>query len=197
MKVDDVVYFRKDEGSAIKDEWTVGVVDAVKFGRDGLIREATVKYCNPSEDFHRRTTRSVRSLVRLFNVMDSHWRNDMEQVRKLLKVMDIDSVVEGSEDATPKVNVAEDRDPTLRKCCCQSHCSLSLHVSRGVALVKQSKFEKPEVDVNIMVKQIGWDYKVDGLTDFIGEETSLADAEDNFPKDSIMGLMTAVNMDFT
>ena len=121
----------------------------------------------------------------------------MEEVRKLLKEMDIDSVVEGSEDATPKMNDAEDRDPTVCKCCCQSHCSLSLHVSRGVPLVKQCGFEKPEVGVNIMVKQIGWDYKVDELTDFIGEETSLADAEDNFLKDSIMGLMTAVNMDFT
>ena len=98
-------------------------MDTVKFGHDGLVREATVKFCNPSEGFHRRTNRSVRSLVRLFNVMDSHWRNDMEEVRKLLKEMDIDSVVEGSEDATPKMNDAEDSSPTPCKCCCQSLCS--------------------------------------------------------------------------
>ena len=122
----------------------------------------------------------------------------MEEVRKMLKAMDIETIVEESSDvATSNMNEEEERDPTLCKCCCQSHCALSLHVSQRVALVKQSKFEKPEVVVNIMVKQVGWDYKVDELSDFIGDETSLADAADNFEEDSIMGLMTAVNMDFT
>ena len=70
LKVDDVVYFRKLESSAVQGNWSVGVVDSVKFGRDGHIREATVKYVNPSEACSRYTTRSVRSLVRLFNIMD-------------------------------------------------------------------------------------------------------------------------------
>ena len=200
LKVDDVVYFRKSEGSVIKGEWTVGAVESVKFGRDGLVREATVKYCNPSENTPRYTTRAARSLVRLFNVEDCHWKTDMEEVRKMLKEMNINSVVENepddATDDTRKTDTVE-RDPTLCNCCCESHCSLSLHVSRGVALVKQSRFKQPEEDLGLSVKQPGWDYKVDELDDFIGEEISLANAEDNFANDTVMGLMTAVNMDLS
>ena len=39
-------------------------------------------------------------------------------------------------------------------------------------------------------------YEVDTLDDFIGEERTLMNAEENFAKDSIMGLMTALNSDF-
>ena len=197
LKVEDVVYFRKHESSAVKGEWTVGVIESVKFGRDGLVREACVKYCNLSEEFPRYTTRAVRSLVRLFNVMDSHWRSDMDEVRRLLKEMNVHATVEGAneDDTTTEDVEAKRRDSTLCKCCCPSHCSLSLHVSRGVALVSQSKFMEPEIDVDIKVKQDGWDYKVDQLGDFIGEEISLADADNNFSKDTIMGMMTALNMD--
>ena len=121
----------------------------------------------------------------------------------MLKAMDINAVVEESDVANP-LNKSDDdalgrgeddQDPTLCNCCCQSHCALSLHVSRGVPLVKQSEFENPEVDVNIAVKQVGWDYKVDELNDFIDDESSIADAKNDFAEDSIMGLMTAVNMD--
>ena len=200
LKVDDVVYFRKAEGSVIKGEWTVGAVESVKFGRDGLVREATVKYCNPSENIPRYTTRAARSLVRLFNVEDCHWKTDMEEVRKMLKTMNINAVVEDKpDDATDDTRKTDtlERDPTLCKCCCESHCSLSLHVSRGVALVKQSRFKQPEVDLGLSVKQPGWDYRVDELDDYIGEEMSLANAEDNFANDTVMGLMTALNMDLS
>ena len=84
LKVGDIVYFRKNEGSAIKGSWTTGVCEEVTRGRDDLIREATVKYFNSTENTPRYTTRSVRTLVRLFNVEDSHWREDMAEVQKLL-----------------------------------------------------------------------------------------------------------------
>ena len=199
LKVDDVVYFRKNEGSAVKGEWTVGMVDSVKFGRDGLVREAVVKYSNSSEDFPRYTTRSVRTLVRLFNVMDCHWRNEMEEVGKLLKDLEFEAVMNEAtaENVTVEDNKAEDSDPSLCKCCCRSHCSVSLHVPRGVNLVKQSEFKSPEVEVDLRVKQPGWDYKVDELEDFIREERFLVNAEDSFDEDSIMGLMTALNMDLS
>ena len=63
LKIGDVIYFRKDEGSAIKGSWTTGLVDDVVRGSDGLVREATVKYFNSSETSPHRTTRSVRTLV--------------------------------------------------------------------------------------------------------------------------------------
>ena len=120
------MYFRKSEGSVIKGSWTLGLVEAVKRGMDGLIREATVKYCNASEDIPRYTDRSIRSLVRLFNVMDGHWRQDMEQVQRLLNELKVEAKLENSDDNNIQ---ATHEDPTLCSCCCASHCSLSLHVS--------------------------------------------------------------------
>ena len=195
IKIDDVVYFRKDEGSALKGAWTVGCVEEITGGKDGLIREAKIRYCNPSEGVPRFTSRPVRTIVRLFNIMDSHWRNDMEEVRKMLKAKGIDVVVEdreSSENVISQVNL----DDSLCHCCCKSHCALSLHVSRGVALVKQEKFENPEVDIDIKFKQEGWDYKVDKIEDFCQDESSIAYPGEDFEGDSFMGMVTSVNMDF-
>ena len=36
--IQETIYFRKNESSAVKGEWIVGMVDSVKFGRDGLVR---------------------------------------------------------------------------------------------------------------------------------------------------------------
>ena len=88
-------------------------------------------------------------------------------------------------------------DPSLCKCCCASHCSLSLHVSRGVKLAKQDDFEAPEIDTGLEVQQDGWDYKLDLLNDYIRDETTVTNPSDEYVQDSLMGLITALNMDFT
>ena len=44
----DLVYFvKKDE--ALTSKWTIGMVDSVLKGRDGILREVTIKYCNSGE----------------------------------------------------------------------------------------------------------------------------------------------------
>ena len=203
LKVDDVVFFRKSEGSAIKGKWTVGMVDSVTFGTDGLIREASIRYCNASEEVSRYTVRSVRSLVRLFNVMDGHWRQDMEEVQKMLAQLDVkvtleeqagaelicDHLVDGSD------NLVD--DPTLCKCCCASHCSLSLHVARGVKLAKEKDFEPPEIDVQMKMPTDHLEYKLDQLCDYLGEESSILDPECEPVGDCFMGLVTALNRDLS
>ena len=203
LKVDDVVFFRKSEGSAIKGKWTVGMVDSVTFGTDGLIREASIRYCNASEEVSRYTVRSVRSLVRLFNVMDGHWRQDMEEVQKMLAQLDVkvtleeqagaelicDHLVDGSD------NLVD--DPTLCKCCCASHCSLSLHVARGVKLAKEKDFEPPEIDVSLEMPTDHSEYKLDQLCDYLGEESSILDPECEPVGDCFMGLVTALNRDLS
>ena len=76
--------------------------------------------------------------MRLFNVMDGHWRQDMEQVERLLKELNVEAELEkvDDEEVVPDADHAlvTTMDPSLCKCCCASHCSLSLHVSRGVKL---------------------------------------------------------------
>ena len=202
LKVDDLVYFRKDEGSPIKRPWTVGVIVNVKRGRDGLIREATIKYCNHSENVPRYTDRSVRTIVRLFNIMDNNWREDMVEVQKMLKSKEIQVDIEAPVDSTDPVRVQVNTvsrsgsEILLCKCCCKSHCSLSLHVSRGVQLAKQEMFDQSVVEVNLPVKQVGWDFMADRVEDYFAHETSLSSPSDNFGQDSLMGFITALNTDF-
>ena len=60
-KVGDVVYFRKEEASAFKGAWTVGCVEEIERGRDGLVREAVVRYVNASEQTPRYTKEAYHS----------------------------------------------------------------------------------------------------------------------------------------
>ena len=48
LKEGDVVYFRKTTG-ALRSPWSMGIVDAVTIGRDNLVRNVSVRYCNASE----------------------------------------------------------------------------------------------------------------------------------------------------
>ena len=83
LKIGDVVYFKKEEGKKIASPWSLGLIDSVERGKDGVVRRVNVKYSNPNENVHRFTDRCVRSLVKLFNLEDSTWRDDMEEVEKL------------------------------------------------------------------------------------------------------------------
>ena len=95
--------------------------------------------------------------MRLFNVMDGHWRQDMEQVERMLKELNVEAEIErlADEEVVPDADHAlvTTMDPSLCKCCCASNCSLSLHVSRGVKLPKQDDFEAPEIDTGLDVQQ--------------------------------------------
>ena len=72
-----------------------------------------------------------------------------------------------------------------------------MHVSRGVKLAKQDDFKAPEIGNGLEVKQDGWNYKLDLLDDYITDETSVTNPSDEFVQDSLMGFVTALNMDFT
>ena len=71
-KVGDVVFFRKDEASPLKGSWTVGSIEVVERGRDGLIREVWIRYVNASENTPRFTNRAIRKVVKLFNIEKGH-----------------------------------------------------------------------------------------------------------------------------
>ena len=83
LKVEDVVYFQKTE-SELSSSWTVGQVDSVIKSRDGVVRRAVVRYYNHNENVPRFTERAVRSLVRLFNVEDNYFVDDMAKVEEML-----------------------------------------------------------------------------------------------------------------
>ena len=65
LKPSDIVYFQKKQ-SELSSAWTMGIVDQIVRGRDGVIRKVYVKYRNVNEDFDRVTDRSTRRLIKLY-----------------------------------------------------------------------------------------------------------------------------------
>ena len=81
------MYFQKVE-SDLSSVWTVGQVTSVETSKDGIVRKVNIEYKNSSEDITRVTNRTVRRVVRLFNVEDVSWLDDMAEVERLLCAMD-------------------------------------------------------------------------------------------------------------
>ena len=120
----------------------------------------------------------------------------MSQVEKLLKKLEVDVVREDT--SQPKVVCDHSfgvDDPSLCKCCCASHCALSLHVSRGAPLAKQSDFALPVVDAMLEIGQVQSEYMVDTVDDYLLDESSVFGLGEEFAGDSFMTLVTALNMD--
>lgn len=86
LMIGDIVYFRKTE-SELSSDWTVGKVFDVVKGRDEFVRRATIQYQNSSEEEPRFTDRAARSLIKLFNIDDVSWQQDMDEVDRMMKLM--------------------------------------------------------------------------------------------------------------
>ena len=83
VKVQDVIYFQKIAND-LNSDWTVGLVDSVIRSKDGVVRRVTVKYHNHGDSAPKFTDRAVRSLVKLFNIHDNYFIEDMSHVEKLM-----------------------------------------------------------------------------------------------------------------
>ena len=88
LSVNDVIYFKLDE-SAMKADWKIGKVDSVKFGRDGKVREVNVAYKIIKEGLanwtHSVVTRPVREIIKLFELNDTTFADDMRAAHKAAK----------------------------------------------------------------------------------------------------------------
>ena len=85
LAVNDVVYFMLDE-KALKSVWRIGTVDTVKVGRDGKVREVNVAYKILKEDSnewtHNVVTRPVRKIIKLFELNDTTFADEMKAVHQ-------------------------------------------------------------------------------------------------------------------
>ena len=86
LEVNDIIYFQKDE-SDLSSKWSIGKVVKVDKGRDGLVRRVSIQYQNATEDFSRTTDRAARSIVKLMNIDDTNWLDDLEEADKLIAVL--------------------------------------------------------------------------------------------------------------
>ena len=128
---DDVVFFQKKE-SALDESWTLGRVDQLIKGRDGLIRRVIVRYQNSSEDFKRITDRHIRSLVKLFSLEDHCVDEDLAELQRRLEVSGKGSWIRtqilqyrltGKQSAISRLSRDTDGAGCL-SCCCSNHCLL-------------------------------------------------------------------------
>ena len=153
LKPGDIIYFQKTENE-LSSDWTVGQVHYVTRSKDGVIRRVCVKYFNHTENKPRYTDRAVRSLVRLFNIEDSYFMNDMAKVDKLIAELKSDEVPVPSKVAPTKLQRNKDGTykikssvATVCKCCCHSHCRFSIHNVSGTLLGVSIANKMKEVDV--------------------------------------------------
>ena len=81
VQVHDIVYFKLLD-SPLGATWRIGKIESVKLGRDGVCRVVCVAYSNSRGDCQV-VERSVRDVVRLFNVEDTSLMDRMQEVHHL------------------------------------------------------------------------------------------------------------------
>ena len=160
LVVGDIVYFRKVE-SELASKWTVGKIVDVTKSKDGLVRRVDVQYQNSTENEPRVTDRAARSLIKLFNIDDTTWQDDMDEVEKLVEaimrededpgsVASINSVrsrhdAVGGYDRPQREEGVQHRPvaqvarakllKSCQSCCCQAHCVITDHSRSAVPVV--------------------------------------------------------------
>ena len=169
LNVGYVVYFRKVENE-LSSKWTVGKVSNVVKSKDGLVRRAEVQYQNSTENEPRFTDRAARSLIKLFNMDDTNWQDDMAKVEGLvdainrededLKSVNVQESVRSRHCAVggydkpqrkegvqhrPNAKVARAKIMKMcSSCCCQSHCLINDHSSGATSIEIAGLESKPE-----------------------------------------------------
>ena len=81
LKKGDLVYFRKKE-SALAGKWVMGMVEDIERGRDTIIRMVNIKYYNGLSKTPQFTLRSVRKIVKLWDVDDMHLDEDLAELQR-------------------------------------------------------------------------------------------------------------------
>ena len=217
LKPEDVVYFQKHEGY-LSSPWTVGQVDTVTRSRDGVIRRATIRYFNHSEEKARTTDRAVRSLVRLFSVEDSYFIEDMSKAELLIKALEKEAECKiddkkkdepkvkpttivrspgGSFKIKGKANVCERAKPSSCDCCCQAHHKLSFHEVTGkrvdVFASHKMNHEFPFFD-GCFAYAAGYDHDHDHDRQEVHDRTRHSASDEE--SDQFYDILTALETDF-
>ena len=151
LKVEDVILFQKTspgQGVQWSDEWTVGQVDSVTRSKDGVVRRVNIRYFNAGDSQPKFTDRAVRSLVRLFNIEDNYFIEDMAEVEKLMKKTQENLISEDkikpirvvrTEDGGYKVKDADRVVAKCASCCCVGHCVVSHYVGQETVMRSTTK----------------------------------------------------------
>ena len=97
LHADDIVLFKLRQ-SEMSIEWVLGKVELVRTGRDGLSRECVILYKSiGSTDRMITVERPIREVVKLFNIEDTSFFQDIAKARNLAQtVLQEEDVTVGS-----------------------------------------------------------------------------------------------------
>ena len=138
LQVGDLVYFQKKE-SELSSPWTMGKIDQIIRGRDGVIRRAIVKFRNTSEEFDRVTDRSTRKLIKLFSADDPDLQVDLSKLQARIDELQGHNLIPTNlllfQANAPRLDLSDDDATTCKEksqesrcqCCCLDHCRVSIH----------------------------------------------------------------------
>ena len=107
LKEEDLVYFKKEADNDFDNNWTIGKIDQLERSRsDNKVRRVIVKYRNASENFDRKTDRTVRKLVKIFSIDEFQVQDDLTELEKR---------IENSRKARLRREAVSDEDHTVEQ----------------------------------------------------------------------------------
>ena len=140
----DIVIFQKKE-SELDSAWSLGTIDQLIEGRDGMYRRAIVKYRNANENLDRVTDRGIRSLVKIWSLDDQNVDEDLAELQTRLKNSDqaeevLNQLISVGPDAIPQA-LCNMPKLKLDSCCCVNHCRIE-HTSdvKPIRIQSSSRF---------------------------------------------------------
>ena len=80
----DLVYFKKEPDKKLSSKWIIGMIEDILPGRDKKNRKVIVKYVNEGENRPQTTERSIRTLIKIYNVEEYVLQEDLAEVLKRL-----------------------------------------------------------------------------------------------------------------
>ena len=173
LSVGDLVFFRKTDSELGDGDWIVGMVEQVIPSKDGLIRQAVIKYRNATEAFDRFSTRTTRKLVRLCNVDDPSLSEDLSWVQQKLEELEGSSPQIVNVQTNQDQEVQTDERSKCKGCCCHEHCKVRYH----------SFHRKPMLNISMVNMKFGFEDIMIGELGELGPDFD-ATAKNMFEEDS-------------
>ena len=104
----DIIFFQKVEND-LASKWTLGRIDDVNRSADGHVRRVVIEYRNAKEEVSRYTDRAARTVIKLFHLDDTNWRDDMAEVERLRQaLLESDQIEEANLNAANVVHPVRD-----------------------------------------------------------------------------------------
>jgi len=161
-----------------------------------------VRFYNHGEKMPRFTDRAVRSLVRLFNIEDNYWVNDMAKCEELVKEFQrkqkddkVDPItLVKTDDGQFKVKGEEASVKKSCGCCCVGHCALSRDYHNTAGRVVGTDLAKLDAALDVGELTFPYIYEKDLVEEFGVDEPVLSEVETT---DEIIAMMTAMGTDFS